>query len=106
MSESQYAVPQGLIELVERRYDVKVIASHYILVDAKFERYNIMYDMVMPEMLEQAFHMVYGDKESALHVKWEKRPETKSIRFFAEKGHNILLLLDRAVSFQQKEYNE
>ena len=32
---------KGLIELIEKRYGLEVLDSHYVLVDEKFEQYNI-----------------------------------------------------------------
>lgn len=31
-----------LIELIEKRYGLEVLDSHYVLVDEKFEQYNMM----------------------------------------------------------------
>ena len=32
---------KGLIELIEKRYGLEVLDSHYVLVDEKFKQYNI-----------------------------------------------------------------
>ena len=95
----EYPAPQGFIELVQRRYDLKVIDSHYILVDAKFQKYNMMLDVQFNDEMKQKFMQLYGKQDSAMYVEWEVRDKTDSIRFFAEKGNNILLLWD---TLQQK----
>ena len=41
----------------------------------------------------------YAQEKSKNHVAWEEREQTKSIRFYAEVGNNILLLWD---SLQEK----
>ena len=41
----------------------------------------------------------YAQEKSKNHVAWEERKQTKSIRFYAEVGNNILLLWD---SLQEK----
>ena len=33
---------KGLIELIEKRYGLEVLDSHYVLVDEKFKQYNMM----------------------------------------------------------------
>ena len=40
-----------------------------------------------------------AQEKSKNHVAWEERKQTKSIRFYAEVGNNILLLWD---SLQEK----
>lgn len=32
---------KGLIELIEKRYGLEVLDSHYVLVDEKFKQYNM-----------------------------------------------------------------
>lgn len=95
--EQNYALPQGYIDLISRRYNIKVLANHYILVDEKFQRYNIMLDLVLNEKMLAKFRELYAGKTSAMHVAWEERPATNSIRFYAEVGNNIILLLDTLV---------
>ena len=66
---------KGLIELIEKRYGLEVLDSHYVLVDEKFKQYNI----------------------SAMHVAWSI-DDKDNIRFHAAIGNNILLLLDSLLS--------
>ena len=33
---------KGLIELIEKRYGLEVLDSHYVLVDEKFKQYNVV----------------------------------------------------------------
>lgn len=91
---SDYPAPQGLIELVQRKYDLKVIDSHYILVDSQFQQYHMMLDVQFNEAMNNAFQKLYKNQEEANGVSWEICPKTNSIRFFAEIGNNILLLWD------------
>lgn len=93
--QEEYPAPQGFIDLVQRRYPVKVIDSHYILVDEKFQKYNMMLDVQMDDAMMQKFQEMYGKQDSDMYVEWEVRPKTGSVRFFAEKGNNILLLWDK-----------
>lgn len=90
----EHQAPSAYIELIERRYNVKIIDSHYILVDKKFNKYNTMLDIQLNETMMNVFKEKYVGKTSAMHVAWEICDETNSIRFFAEIGNNILLLLD------------
>ena len=92
--DNDYKVPQGLLDLVSRRYNVEIIDSHYILVDDKFNSYNIMYDMRLPQTVQIALRSTYGPNDTAMHVKWEFIESTNSVRFYSEIGNNILLLLD------------
>jgi len=92
--ENDYKVPQGLLDLVSRRYNVEIIDSHYILVDDKFNRYNIMYDIRLPQTVQTALRSKYGPNDTGMHVKWEFIESTNSVRFYSEIGNNILLLLD------------
>lgn len=96
--ENDYKVPQGLLDLVSRRYNVEIIDSHYILVDDKFNRYNIMYDIRLPQTVQTVLRSKYGPNDTAMHVKWEFIESTDSVRFYSEIGNNILLLLDSVMS--------
>ena len=89
-----HQAPSTYIELIERRYNVKIIDSHYILVDKKFEKYNTMLDIQLTETMAKNFKEKYAGKTSAMHVAWEFWEPTNSVRFYAEIGNNILLLLD------------
>lgn len=90
-------VPQGYIDLVERRYNLKVIDSHYVLVDAQFQKYNMMLDVKFNEDMLAKFKEKYSHTNAQNHVAWEIREKTESIRFFAEIGNNIILLWDTLV---------
>ena len=96
--QTEYPAPQGFIDLVERRYPVKIIDSHYILVDEKFQKYSMMLDVQMNDAMAQRFRELYGKQDADMYVEWEVRPKTDSVRFFAEKGNNILLLWDRLLA--------
>lgn len=91
---SEHAMLASYIELIEKRYNLKVIDSHYILVDDKYQIYNTMLDVQFNEEMATAFKEKYGHQNSAMHVAWEPIKETNSIRFHAEIGNNILLLWD------------
>ncbi|HIU64692.1 MAG TPA: hypothetical protein IAB06_06645 [Candidatus Avacidaminococcus intestinavium] len=82
----------GFIELVEKRYELEVIDSHYVLVDEKFKRYNTMIEVKLNPVMMSAFQEKYAHKTSDMHVAWSVHEGT--IRFYAEVGNNILLLLD------------
>ncbi len=84
--------PQGFIQLVENKYNVKILDSHYVIVEEKFKRYNMMLFAKFPIKMEKAFMEKYGDVTSAMHVAWEVKEE--GIKFYAEIGNNILLLWD------------
>ena len=90
-------VPQGYIDLVERRYNLKVIDSHYVLVDTQFQKYNMMLDVKFNEDMLVKFKEKYSHINAQNHVAWEFREKTESIRFFAEIGNNIILLWDTLV---------
>ena len=85
----------GLIELVEKRYKLTVIDSQYVKVDDKFDIYNIMLEMKLSEAMKAKFQEKYGAMDSAMHVSWSWYQG--KIRFHAERGNNILLLLDTVV---------
>lgn len=93
----EHAAPQGFVKLVEGRYDLKVIDSHYILVDEKYKQYNMMLNVQFNEKMAQAFQEKYGKDTSAMHVAWEHCAKTKSIAFYATIGNNILLLWDTLI---------
>lgn len=84
--------PQGFVQLVENKYNVKILDSHYVLVDARFKKYNMMLDTQFNDAMARAFKEKYGDVTSAMHVAWEYKQD--SIKFYAEIGNNILLLWD------------
>lgn len=85
-------VLQGLIGLIEKKYDLQVIASHYVKVDDKYGIYNVMLEVKLSEAMNRKFQEKYGGKNSAMHVAWSEYDDT--VRFNAEVGNNILLLLD------------
>ncbi|WP_019879020.1 hypothetical protein [Succinispira mobilis] len=83
---------QGLISLIEKRYCLEVVNSHYILVDDKFDRYNIMLEIRFKADMYQKFLEIYAGKTSFNHVAWSVYKDT--VQFNAEVGNNILLILD------------
>lgn len=90
--ESFKKVPQGLLELIENKYNVKVLDSHYVIVDERFKRYNMMLFVKFSSEMEKSFNEKYGSVNSAMHVAWDAKDE--GIKFYAEIGNNILLLWD------------
>lgn len=90
MSES--GALKGFVELIEKRYDLKVVDSQYVLVDEKFDIYNLMLEVKLNSEMATRFYEKYSGKTSAMHVAWSYFQD--KIRFHAEKGNNILLLLD------------
>ena len=85
----------GLIELVEKRYQLKVVDSQYVKVDDQFDVYNIMLEMKLSEAMATRFQEKYGAQDSAMHVSWSWYQG--KIRFHAARGNNIILLLDTVV---------
>jgi len=85
----------GLIELIEKRYQLQIIDSQYVKVDDQFDIYNIMLEMKLSEAMQARFQEKYGAQDSAMHVSWSWYQG--KIRFHAERGNNILLLLDTVV---------
>ena len=85
-------VLKGFVELVEKRYCLKIVDSQYILVDNKYEIYNMMLEVTMNPEMATRFYEKYHGKNSEMHVSWSYYQD--KIRFHAEKGNNILLLLD------------
>ena len=83
---------KGFVELIEKRYDLKVVDSQYVLVDEKFDIYNLMLEVKLNSEMATRFYEKYQGKNSAMHVVWSCFQD--KIRFHAEKGNNILLLLD------------
>lgn len=84
---------KGLIELIEKRYGLQILDSHYVLVDEKFQQYNLMLQVKLPPQMLKAFKSLYSNKTSAMHVAWSV-DDQDNIKFYATIGNNILLLLD------------
>ncbi len=84
---------KGLIELIEKRYGLQILDSHYVLVDEKFQQYNLMLQVKLPPQMLKAFKRLYSNKTSAMHVAWSV-DDQDNIKFYATIGNNILLLLD------------
>ncbi len=82
----------GLIELIEKRYKLTVVGSQYVKVDDKYDIYNLMLEVKLSEEMTAKFQEKYGAKNAAMHVSWSWYQD--KIRFHAEVGNNILLLLD------------
>jgi len=82
----------GFIEILERRYELKVVDSHYIKVDDKYDTYNMMLDLKLSEQMMEQLKIKYPDMDAANHVAWSFFKDR--VRFYAEIGNNILLLLD------------
>ena len=61
---------KGLIELIEKRYGLEVLDSHYVLVDEKFKQYNMMLYVKLPKQMLDEFKRLYSNKTSAMHVAW------------------------------------
>ena len=61
----EHQAPSAYIELIERRYNVKIIDSHYILVDKQFDKYNTMLDIQLNETMAKAFKEKYTGKTNA-----------------------------------------
>ena len=78
----------------ESRYDFLnvEVRNGKILVDKNFQRYNMMIDVQFNDKMLKVFKEKYAQEKSKNHVAWEERKQTKSIRFYAEVGNNILLL--------------
>ena len=83
---------QGFIELVEKKYDLKVVDSQYVKVDEKYDIYNFMLEVKMSDKMWAKFQEKYAGENSAMHVAWSVYRD--KVRFNAEVGNNILLLLD------------
>ena len=88
---------KGLIELIEKRYGLGVLDSHYVLVDEKFKQYNMMLYVKLPKQMLDEFKRLYSNIISAMHVAWSI-DDKDNIRFHAAIGNNILLLLDSLLS--------
>lgn len=88
---TKHNVLKGFIELVEKRYGLKVVDSHYIQVDKKYDLYNFMLEVRLKPDMATRFREQYPGT-SAMHVAWSFFQDR--VRFHAEKGNNILLLLD------------
>jgi len=82
----------GFIEIIERRYELKVVDSHYIKVDDKFDTYNMMLDLKLSKHMMDQLKIKYSGMDAANHVAWSFFKDR--VRFYAEVGNNILLLLD------------
>lgn len=97
MDKKDYSMPQSYIELIEKRYNLKVIDSHYILVDEKYQQYNMMLNVQFNHEMQKNFEQKYGNDTTKNHVAWEVRKETNSVCFYAQVGNNILLLWDSLI---------
>ena len=51
---------KGLIELIEKRYGLEVLDSHYVLVDEKFKQYNMMLYVKLPKQMLDEFKRLYS----------------------------------------------
>ena len=83
---------QGFIELIEKKYDLQVVDSQYVKVDDKYDIYNFMLEVKMSDKMWAKFQEQYAGQSSAMHVVWSIYRD--KVRFNAEVGNNILLLLD------------
>ena len=101
--QTEYPAPQALIDLVQKKYDLKVIDSHYILVDAKFQQYSMMFNVQFNEQMKQTFAKLYPKQNEANGVVWDICPKTDSIRFMSDIGNNILLLWDTLLQSEAKD---
>ena len=54
---------KGLIELIEKRYGLEVLDSHYVLVDEKFKQYNMMLYVKLPKQMLDEFKRLYRSEE-------------------------------------------
>ena len=93
-----YKLPKGYVDLIEKKYNLKVLDNHYILVDKNFQRYNMMIDVQFNDKMLKVFKEKYA-QENQKPCSLGRKKQTKSIRFYAEVGNNILLLWD---SLQEK----
>jgi hypothetical protein len=89
-------VLKGFIELAEKQYNLKVVDSQYVKVDEKYDIYNFMLEVILNPEMAARFYEKYHGRTSAMHVSWSYYQD--KIRFHAEKGNNILLLLDTVKS--------
>ena len=99
---SDYPAPKPLIELVERKYDLKVIDSHYFLVDTKFQIYSIMLNVQFNDKMSESFVKMYANQHEGMGVAWDICKDTNSVRFMSDIGNNILLLWDTLLAKEQQ----
>ena len=59
---------KGLIELIEKRYGLEVLDSHYVLVDEKFKQYNMMLYVKLPKQMLDEFKRLYSNKTCLLYT--------------------------------------
>ncbi len=85
----------NLAKMIENKYQVAVVDAQYVKVDEKYDRYNMMFEIKMPEAMLKAFKRKYFGKDHAMQVVWSIYDG--KVRFNAEIGNNILLLLDSVV---------
>lgn len=50
-----YKLPKGYVDLIEKKYNLKVLDNHYILVDKNFQRYNMMIDVQFNDKMLKVF---------------------------------------------------
>ena len=68
-----YKLPKGYVDLIEKKYNLKVLDNHYILVDKNFQRYNMMIDVQFNDKMLKVFKEKYAQEKSKNHVAWEER---------------------------------
>ena len=84
---------KGLIELIEKRYGLEVLDSHYVLVDEKFKQYNMMLYVKLPKQMLDEFKRLYS-KFSLICCLIAFNGFYQHVAI----GNNILLLLDSLLS--------
>jgi hypothetical protein len=89
---AQSNVLAGFIELVEKRYRLQVVDAQYVKVDDLNDRYHMILEVILPNEMAEKFGEKYGTMDAAMRVRWSSFQGR--IRFRAEIGNNILLLLD------------
>ena len=67
-----YKLPKGYVDLIEKKYNLKVLDNHYILVDKNFQRYNMMIDVQFNDKMLKVFKEKYAQEKSKNHVAWEE----------------------------------
>lgn len=87
-------VPQALVNLVEQKYGVKVLNSQYVLVEKQFQKYYLMYEVVLPKDIEEELLRQFGPEGDYESVHWEKLEDSNAYRFSSHIGNHILLMWD------------
>lgn len=76
-----YKLPKGYVDLIEKKYNLKVLDNHYILVDKNFQRYNMMIDVQFNDKMLKVFKEKYAQEKSKKPCSLGRKKTNKKYSF-------------------------